>query len=55
MDRYERQALETMYKEVAAQHDKIDDFRAKLLGFLPIVTGVGLFTVLEKASPGASH
>jgi hypothetical protein len=35
-------ALEAMYQQVAAQHDKIDDFRAKLLGFLPVVTGIGL-------------
>jgi hypothetical protein len=49
------QALETMYKEVAAQHNKIDDFRAKLLGFLPVVTGAGLFAVLEKDPPSTCH
>jgi hypothetical protein len=37
----------TLYDEVASQHDKIDDFRAKLLGFLPIVTGIGLFALLK--------
>jgi hypothetical protein len=34
--------LEILYKEVAAQHGKIDDFRATLLGYLPVVTGIGL-------------
>lgn len=39
--------LETIYKQVAIQHDRIDDFRAKLLGFLPAVTGVGLFALVK--------
>jgi hypothetical protein len=41
-----------MYDKIAAQHDKIDDFRAKLLGFLPVVTGIGLFA-LVKEKPGS--
>jgi hypothetical protein len=40
----ERQkALEVMYQQVAAQHDKIDDFRGKLLAVLPAITGLALF------------
>ena len=42
-----------MYQQVG--HDKIDDFRAKFLGFLPVVTGAGLFAVLEKKPPSACH
>jgi hypothetical protein len=40
-------ALQAMYDKVTTQHDKIDDFRAKLLGFLPIVTGIGLFALAK--------
>jgi hypothetical protein len=45
-----QKALEVMYGKVAAQHDKIDDFRAKLLGFLPVVTGIGLFALVTDSS-----
>jgi hypothetical protein len=52
----EQQALVAMYQQVGAQHDKIDDFRAKLLALLPVVTGIGLFAVLEKdPQVGACH
>jgi hypothetical protein len=44
-----RKALEVMYGQVAAQHDKIDDFRAKLLALVPAATGIGLFTLLQKS------
>lgn len=46
-------ALKAMYEQVAKQHDRIDDFRAKLLGFLPFVTGIGLFALVGK-SPTAT-
>ena len=39
-------ALKAMYEQVAKQQDRIDDFRAKLLGFLPFVTGIGLFALV---------
>jgi len=39
-----RKALEVMYQQVAAQHDKIDDFRGKLLAALPAITGLALFS-----------
>jgi hypothetical protein len=32
-----------MYEQVASQHDKIDDFRGKLLAVLPAITGLSLF------------
>jgi hypothetical protein len=44
-------ALKAMYEQVAKQHDRIDDFRAKLLGFLPFVTGIGLFALVGKDFP----
>src|SRR5262245_43273359 len=49
----ERQAgaLKAMYEQVAKQHDRIEDFRAKLLGFLPFVTGIGLFALVGKSPP----
>jgi hypothetical protein len=48
----ERQkALEVMYQQVAAQHDRIDDFRAKLLGLLPAVTGLGLLVTIGEKKP----
>jgi hypothetical protein len=31
------------YAEVCRSYERIDDFRAKLLGFLPFVSGAGLF------------
>jgi hypothetical protein len=41
--------LQIMYDKVATQHDKIDDFRAKLLALLPIATGIGLFALVKDA------
>jgi hypothetical protein len=38
-----RKGLEVIYQQVSAQHDKIDDFRGKLLAALPAITGLGLF------------
>jgi hypothetical protein len=44
-------ALTSAYAEVCRSYERIDDFRAKLLGFLPLVSGVGLFLLLEKPTP----
>ena len=33
----------TIYQELCASYRAIDDFRAKLLGFLPLATGTGIF------------
>jgi hypothetical protein len=48
-----RNTLEIMYDKVTIQHDKIDDFRAKLLGFLPVVTGIGLFALVKESQGDA--
>jgi hypothetical protein len=40
--------LSTAYKELCTSYRAIDDFRAKLLGFLPLATGTGIFILLDK-------
>lgn len=37
-----------VYKELCSSYRAIDDFRAKLLAFLPIATGGGIFLLLNK-------
>jgi hypothetical protein len=41
--------LRTGYDQLCHTYRAIDDFRAKLLGFLPVVTGGGLLLVERKA------
>jgi hypothetical protein len=41
-------ALRAAYTEVCQSYERIDDFRAKLLGFLPLVSGTGLFLLLKE-------
>jgi hypothetical protein len=42
--------LLTAYRELCNSYRAIDDFRTKLLGFLPLATGVGIFfLVTDKA------
>jgi hypothetical protein len=36
-----------LYEEMCRQHDGIQDFRAKLLGFLPFASGVGIFLLVN--------
>jgi hypothetical protein len=43
--------LRLAYQEVCKSHQSIADFRAKLLGFLPLASGAGLFAWLD-ADPG---
>ena len=44
-------STETIYKELCTSYRGIDDFRAKLLGALPLATGAGiLFTAKEVPS-----
>ncbi|MFX0194484.1 MAG: hypothetical protein ACFFCW_00055 [Candidatus Hodarchaeota archaeon] len=38
--------LRTIYQELCTSYRAIDDFRAKLLGFLPLATGSGIFLLL---------
>jgi hypothetical protein len=40
--------LRTVYQELCNSYRAIDDFRAKLLGFLPLATGTGIFLLLDK-------
>ena len=40
------------YQQLCSSYHAIDDFRAKLLGFLPLATGTGLFLVLDKLKGG---
>ena len=44
----ENENLRTAYRELCTSYRAIDDFRAKLLGFLPFATGTGIFLLLEK-------
>ena len=37
------ESLRTVYSELCSSYRAIDDFRTKLLGFLPLATGTGLF------------
>jgi len=38
--------LRAVYQELCTSYRAIDDFRAKLLGFLPLATGTGVFLLL---------
>jgi hypothetical protein len=44
-------ALEALYREVAGQYDKIDDFRAKLLSYLPLATALVSLLTQPKGNP----
>jgi hypothetical protein len=39
--------LRMAYQEVCKSYHAVDDFRAKLLGFLPLVSGTGIFFLLN--------
>jgi hypothetical protein len=41
------EALKTAYAEVCDSFHRIEDFRAKLLGFLPLVSGTGIFLLFS--------
>ena len=42
------QHLMEAYKELCTSYRAIDDFRAKLLGFLPLATGTGIYLLFDK-------
>jgi hypothetical protein len=44
--------LKTAYDQLCTSYRAIDDFRAKLLGFLPLVTGGGLILLAGQATEG---
>src|SRR5437879_3219394 len=37
----------TVYQELCTSYRAIDDFRAKLLGFMPLATGTGIFLLKD--------
>ncbi|WP_373494801.1 hypothetical protein [Aquiflexum sp.] len=42
------EALKTIYDQLCTSYHSVDDFRAKLLGILPLVSGVAIFEILGK-------
>jgi hypothetical protein len=46
---------ELLYREMCSSHDRIADFRAKLLALLPIASGAGLFLLLEADTTASAH
>jgi hypothetical protein len=42
--------LRTVYRELCTSYRAIDDFRGKLLGFLPLVSGTGIFLLIHDPS-----
>ncbi len=38
---------DVLYREMCSSHDRIADFRTKLLALLPIASGAGLFLLLD--------
>lgn len=40
--------LKEVYQQLCDSYRAIDDFRSKLLGFLPLATGTGIFLLLNK-------
>jgi hypothetical protein len=54
-DEEQAAALRTAYDQLCQSYRAIDDFRAKLLGFLPLVTGGGLVLVTGRANEAAQE
>ena len=42
-----REDIATVYRELCSSYRAIDDFRAKLLGFLPLASGAGIFLLVS--------
>jgi hypothetical protein len=47
MSAQEPKDIKTVYEQVCRSHDGIADFRYKLLAFLPIASGTGIFLLLD--------
>jgi hypothetical protein len=45
-DQQKLEKTKTVYTELCNSYRAIDDFRAKLLGFLPLATGAGIFLLV---------
>jgi hypothetical protein len=50
----EHEDLRTVYQEVCNSYRFMDDLRAKLLGLLPLVSGAGIFFLLNEAFADAN-
>jgi len=46
--------LRTVYRELCTSYRAIDDFRAKLLGYLPLATGTGIFIIADNVKANGS-
>ena len=46
-------ALLTVYTEICKSYQAVDDFRTKLLGFLPLTSLVGIFILSPDSTPSA--
>ena len=44
-----KEDLTAVYQQLCSSYRAIDDFRAKLLGFLPLASGAGIFLLLDDA------
>jgi hypothetical protein len=43
----ESENLRTVYKELCSSYRAVDDFRGKLLGFLPLASGTEVFLLIH--------
>jgi hypothetical protein len=55
MSTQEPKDIKTVYEEVCRSHDGIADFRYKLLAFLPIASGTGIFLLLHNGSADTQY
>src|SRR5215471_1915669 len=46
-------SLPTLYQAICTSYNAITDWRAKLLGFLPLASGAGIFYLLNNAFTGS--
>jgi len=47
-----KESVVAIYDQVCTSYGRIDDFRAKLLGLLPLFAGVGIFSLVRKKDEG---
>ena len=53
MTETEQDNLNTTYNHLCISYHKVDDFRAKILGFLPLASGVAMYGLLDPNSQDA--
>lgn len=44
--------LTTLYNQLCTSYHRVDDFRAKLLGFLPLASGIAIFGLMDPDKDG---